>query len=146
MGLAVEEQVRNGLIADAGVTAIIGTRFYPDQLPQNPVYPCGTIQRVSDVPYYTQQSPGGTQASVGWCRISVTIWCDGANASQVREDLARAIILAMQTFSCFDLPSSPLVVRQAPNRLLNRRHGVEAQTRQPLFKAMLDFQVAYQFQ
>lgn len=144
--VAVETQIRSGLIADAGVAGIAGNRFYVDQLPQNPVYPCGTVQRVSDVPYYTQQAPGGTQGSVGWCRISITIWCDGATATDIRESLARAIILAMQTFSCYDLPSSPLVVRQAPNILLNRRHGVEPQTRQPLFKAMLDFRVGYQFQ
>ncbi len=147
MALAVEEQIRAGLLADAGVAALLGTRVYIDQLPQNPnPYPVATVQRISDVPYYTQQPPGGTQASVGWCRISITVWCDGATASQVRENLCRAIIIAMQTFSCYDLPSSPLVVRQAPNLLLNRRHTVEPQTRQPLFKGILDFRCAYQFQ
>lgn len=146
MALAVETQIRNALIADAGVAAIVGTNWWPDQLPQNPVFPAGTIQRVSDVPYYTQQSPGGTQASVGWCRISITVWCDTKDGGLTRENLCRAIILAMQTFSCYDLPSSPLVVQQAPNILLNRRHGVEPQTRQPLFKAMLDWRIAYQFQ
>ncbi len=146
MALAVEQQIRDGLIADAGVFAITGTRIYPDQIPQNPVYPCVFIERASDKPYYTQQAPGGTQASVGWARISISMWCDTQNASQIRENLCRAIILAMQTFSCYDPPSSPSVVRQAPNILVGRRHWPEPQPRQPLFRAVLDFMCCYQFQ
>jgi len=147
VALAMEQQIRTGLLADAGVSAIVGTQLYPDQIPQNPPsYPCGVIERISDRPYYTQQTPGGTQASVGWARISISVWCDGANASLIRENLCRAIILAMQTFSCYDLPSSPLVVRQAPNILVGRRQWVEPQPRQPLFRAALDFMCCYQFQ
>lgn len=44
----------------AGVQALVGSRFYPDKLPQNPVLPAAVFQRVGGTRQKTQCATDGT--------------------------------------------------------------------------------------
>lgn len=46
----VAELVYTQLAADAGVSALVGTRIYPRRLPQSPTVPAITYQRISSGP------------------------------------------------------------------------------------------------
>jgi Protein of unknown function (DUF3168) len=149
--VSVESILRADLLADPGLSALIGDRLYLVQLPQNPVYPCGIYQRVSTIPMYVQtrgRSPLlGGQATVGWARFSFSFWSnDGAQGGAIVESIALALMAAMENVNLCALPQSPAVVTQAPNFLITRRMGIEPQTEPPLFKVLLDFKCWYQDQ
>lgn len=149
--MSVESNLRAQLLADPGLSALIGDRLYLVQLPQNPQYPCGVYQRVFTQPLYVQtrgRNPlTGGQATIGWSRFSFTFWSnDGAQGGSIVEQIALAVMAAMESVNLIDLPQSPVVINQAPNFLITRRMGIEPQTQPPLFKAMLDFKIWFQDQ
>lgn len=140
--MTLEQQLHDALLADSGVTAIIGDRLYLVQLPQNPVYPAATYQRITTIPVYVH-TLGGGQGQIGYARFQITGWHSGASSGKQSDDFARAVLAALQTFNAFALPSSPLVLTQAPNFLLSRRMQVEPGTQPPIFKAILDVKLWY---
>jgi hypothetical protein len=155
--MSVESRLRAELLSDPGLSALIGDRLYLMQLPQNPqgpptdLYPCGIYARVSTVPLYVQTRGRATlqggQASVGRVRLSFTFWSDdGTNGSIIVENIALALMAAMENVNLVDLPTSPFVISGAPNFLVTRRPGIEPQTQPPLQKTMLDFMCWYQDQ
>lgn len=150
--MSVETILLADLLADPGLSALIGNRLYVAQLPQNPSYPCGIYQRVSTTPLYVNSVRGrnpltGGQATVGKVRFSFTFWSnDGKNGAAIVESIALALMAAMENVNLIGLPTSPATINQAPNFLITRRTGIEPQTQPPLFKAMLDFMCWYQDQ
>lgn len=140
-------------MADPGLSALIGDRLYLLQLPQNPqgppdLYPCGIYARISTQPLYVHtrgRNPlTGGQATIGRARFSFTFWSDdGANGSIIVENIALALMAAMEGVNLVDQPSSPFVINGAPNFLITRRPGIEPQTQPPLQKTMLDFMCWY---
>lgn len=44
--MTIEEALRTYTLADAGVTALVGTRMYPRKLPQTPTLPALVYQRI----------------------------------------------------------------------------------------------------
>jgi hypothetical protein len=144
--MTLEQQVQNALVSDPAVNAIIGTRLYLLQLPQNPVYPAAVYQRVSTVPIYSHSPATGQQASVGWARFSITGWATGANSGAIMEAFAAAVLAALQTFNAWALPTSPQVITQSPNYIVGRRMSIEPQTDPPLFMAAIDVRICYRDQ
>ena len=151
--IALEQQIYLAVTGDATLRALLGTdgggntSFYVDQLIENPVYPAGRFQRISTIPVYTQNYRGNPgQATVGWCRFQFDWWTRGANAANVREAICRAFLNVLDTFNAYALPTSPLVLNQAPSIVLNRRYTVEPNTDPPLFKAMFDVKLYWQDQ
>lgn len=55
------EAVRLKLIADPAVTALVGTRYYPNRLPQNAVLPAVVYFEVSNVPVTTFDGDAATR-------------------------------------------------------------------------------------
>lgn len=148
--MSLEIALRAALIGDATLSALIGDRLYHDQLVQAPVFPAGTLQRAGTVPFYVQtrgrtQLTGG-QATMGFARISLAFWTTGATAAEQRESIYLAVMAAMENFNYAALPQSPVVIADAPNRLVMRRHTVESGTQPPLAKLLLDFQILFQDQ
>ena len=47
--MSIESALRTFLLDDATVAGLVGTRIYPQILPQNPTYPALSFQRVSAV-------------------------------------------------------------------------------------------------
>lgn len=146
--MSVESILLADLLADAGLSALIGSRLYLVQLPQNPVYPCGVYQRVSTQPLYVHTRGrvplNGGQASIGRARFSFSFWSDnGATGGAIVESIALALMAAMENVNLIALPTSPATINDAPNFLITRRMSIEPQTQPPLFKAMLDFMCWY---
>jgi hypothetical protein len=152
--MSVESILRAELLADPGLSALIGDRLYLVQLPQNPqgppnnLYPCGVFSRVSTQPLYVHtrgRNPlTGGQASIGKARFSFSFWSDdGSNGSIIVENIALALMAAMENVNLIALPTSPATINNAPNFLVTRRMGLEPQTQPPLFKVLLDFMCWY---
>lgn len=139
----LDERLRAAFLADAGVSALIGNRLYDRQIAQNPPqYPCAAYQRISTIPLYSQEHDSD-QASVGWARYQITVWADGPNGGIIAANVAKAFSDALQGFNLWNQPASPVVVQSAPNYILNRRAGIEPNTKQPLFKEFIDIKCWY---
>lgn len=62
--------VRTLLLGDATVAGLIGTRVYPVTIPQNPVFPVITYQRISRLDVASQDGPSALARG----RIQVDVW------------------------------------------------------------------------
>jgi hypothetical protein len=151
--MSLEQQLYSSLVADIGVSALIGARFYGLQLPQGPdglVFPAGVYQRVSTVPLYTHtrgRSPlEGGQATVGRARMALKFWSDSASGYAVCLQIYEAVMAAMENFNAIALPTSPAIIAQAPNRLLSAIFDDESNTQPPLSRLRMDFEIWYQDQ
>lgn len=146
--MTLEQQLHDAVVADPGLSAILGSRFFLVQLPQNPTYPSAVYQRVSTVPIYTHSTLGAGQASVGWSRFQITAWFNGASGGAAALDFFSKFMAFLQTFNAYQLPASPFVIAQAPNFLVGSgfRLEWEPQPQQPLAKAMLDIKIYWQNQ
>lgn len=94
----LEEGVYARLSGSTGVTSIVSTRIYPEELPQNPTYPALTYQRISGNSHFHQTGLTG----LGEGRIQVTCWAQkaekgGGDYPQVK-DLREAVRLALAGF------------------------------------------------
>lgn len=66
----IAEALRQYLLDDTQLAALIGVRIYPIDLPQNPVYPSITYQLVSEVEHYSQSGFSDLMES----RFQFVIW------------------------------------------------------------------------
>lgn len=139
--ISVENQLRTGLLADAGVAGIIGNRLYLVQLPQNPVYPSACYQRIATVPLYTQDND--LQGTVGWARFRVYGFFEGKNSGNDSEAFAQAVTAALQTFNCGQPQQSPPVLGTPPNYVIGRKMEVQPQTQPPIYMSVIDIKLWY---
>lgn len=58
--MSIEEALYAKVSSDAAIVELISNRLYPDKLPQNPVLPAITYQRVSTGRYHTHDTSGGS--------------------------------------------------------------------------------------
>lgn len=141
MSTPVEQTFRDAMLADAAVVAIVAQRFYLHKFPQNAVFPCISYDRISTVKTYVH-TLGAAQGSFGWVRFQATCYGgDGPNGTSISLSLADAVIAALQTFNAAAAPASPVVLRQAPNFLLNQRDGICEQLQQPIYTQVLDLKI-----
>lgn len=85
--------LRAHLVADAGVTAEVGTRVYPEMMPQNPTLPALTYQQVS------QQNVDETlqgSSQLGVARFQISCYAEKYIDA---DSAARAVDAAMQDFA-----------------------------------------------
>lgn len=68
-----EVAVRTRLVADSAVAALVGTRIYPDELPQSPTFPALVYFRASATPEgITQDKRVGPERP----RIQIDAWAE----------------------------------------------------------------------
>lgn len=136
--MSVEQFLHDYLVADAGVSAIQGSRLYLVQIPQNPTFPCTAYQRISTQRIWTQDI-SGSNGTFGYCRFQFTCFADQtASGGKTAIALSSAIVAALQKFNMAAPVGSPVVLRQAPNFVLNQRMDIEPQQQIPLFRMILD--------
>jgi hypothetical protein len=150
--MSVEQLLHDSLLADPGVSAIIGTRLYFIQLPQGPdglTYPAGVYQPISLRPLYIQtrgRTPlEGGQATIGTVRIQLMFWASGPTGGASMLSLYQAIMSAMENFNAIT-PTGFRIIVNAPNRLVQRILDVEPNTQPPLARLRMDFEIWYQDQ
>lgn len=68
--MSVEIALKNLLLGDAEITAMIGDRVYPVNLPQNGLLPAVTYRVISDMTEYNMEGPAGLARP----RFQVTAW------------------------------------------------------------------------
>lgn len=139
--MTLEQQFIAALNADPTYTGLVTGGTWLFQLPQNPQFPCATIERVSTVPLYVQSATGNPQqAAVGRARLQFSCWVKNASSAGIVSDqIAQAVLAVTRSFSAFGSPPTG-----SPTFLLNRRMGIEPQTQPPLFKQILDILFWYQ--
>jgi len=100
----IEYAVRARLVAVAAVTAIVGdgtgseSRVTVMHLPERPVWPCITIQRVSDAPEYDMEGEAGLSVA----RVQVDCWharSRSADAYAAVQTLAGEVQTALSAYS-----------------------------------------------
>ena len=150
--MTLEQIIRNGILANAGVAALLGTNLFLVQLPEDAFDPASNppggkppdaptaravYQRISTQRFYAHASAN----DVGWSVFRLTIW-DYTGISTL--NIAQAIVAALATFTAQldDSPPSP----NAPNFVLNQRMDVEPQTSPPLFKTVMDVRFFFEDQ
>lgn len=95
--MTIEADIRTALTGHAGLSALVGTRIYPDKLPQNPTYPAIVYQRISTP---RAQAISGTVASAA-PRFQFSIYAkDASGVTGYDKSIAvatqlRAALLAM---------------------------------------------------
>lgn len=82
--------VRDVLVADAGVTALVSTRISPSPLVQDITLPAVGLQRISHVPQNTLRMDGDLDAN----RVQLDAW---ATTYAQSRDVAAACRAALQT-------------------------------------------------
>lgn len=82
--------VRDVLVADSGVTALVGTRISPSPLVQDVTMPSVGLQRIAHVPQNTLRTDGNLDAN----RVQLDAW---ATTYAQSRDVATACRAALQT-------------------------------------------------
>jgi hypothetical protein len=86
MGLS--EALRDYLIADSGLQALIGSRLHPQILPQSPTLPAMTYQMISTTPHHTLQGV----VALSRYRIQFDSWAPTLLAVEAVNDALRAAL------------------------------------------------------
>jgi len=142
----LETEIRAACLADSTFTGALAGGLFWIRLPQNPTYPCGIFQRVSTVPIYAQNVPGGTQAHVGKARYTFKFWSVNGDAATELQTIVQALLDVLSKLNAFAVPNSPPVTNQAPSFVLNERDGIESQIQPQAFWREVDVAVWYQDQ
>lgn len=90
----IEEVIFTKLTAHAGLSALIGSRVYPDQLPQRPTLPAITYQRISTQFHATRDQAHG---SLERPRFQFDCWAGSrATSRAVAQQLRLALVTLPQ--------------------------------------------------
>jgi len=123
------------VVADAGVQAAIGTRFYPVLIPENVTYPCATYQVISDVPDYLLDGTKG----LATIRLQVDTWSGGpANATYAQAKAAQKAIRSVLELYRGVLPDG---TRVAGVFVTNAMDGFEQDSRS--YRTTTDYMVTF---
>lgn len=90
--MAIDIDLRKYLLGKSAITTLIGTRMFPDQIPQlNRTFPCVTYQIISSLPQ--MHLTGGA----GWCetRVQLDVY---AELETERASIAEALRDELQGF------------------------------------------------
>ena len=89
--MQLEQALYAYLTGHAGLSALVGTRVYPEYLPDAPTYPAVVYQRVSGLASYTHDSAVGA-GDFDRARIQFDCWADTyAGVKAVRAQLIAAL-------------------------------------------------------
>ena len=89
--MTIETAIFTRLTGHAGTTALVGTRVYPDHLPQNPTYPAITYTRV------TTERASAMGVDTGVVEAEFRIVCFDETYAEVKA-VALQVLDALQRF------------------------------------------------
>lgn len=95
----IEDGLTAYLLEDDAVSALLAERLYALALPENPAYPCATLEVKTDVSDYTSDGPSG------YVEVHVEIECFGLSYSDAR-GLAEAISDCIENLGGSTLPDA----------------------------------------
>ena len=138
MSTSIETKLRTAAIANAGLTALLGTapfRWYNTQENQGPPpsagvqFPCITAQQVSGVPIYNL----GGRGPMNQIRVQFTIW-EGPTP-----DTTDAVLQALRVF--LDTFSAVQAGNFANQIVNDGRRGFYAATKPGIFQKFVDVMI-----
>ena len=88
----MEEAIIARLLADPGVTAIVGTRVHPGSVPQGTALPAIVFNRVDGAPLYSDDGEAGLETE----RVQIDCWSDSYSEAK---RLARAVRASLSAFA-----------------------------------------------
>lgn len=102
----------------APITSIVGTRVYPLKMPDNPVFPCLTFQRISTI----RPQPLSDSVDLANCIVQIDSWAKEGTGQglTVLTTLAKAVYAALESFR-----GTVGGVDIRGSRQLNEIHGYE---------------------
>lgn len=132
MGLS--SQIRAALLADSGLSPVVGSRIYLNAIPQGATFPLVRFQKISTTRMQDHDGSG-----IGWCRYKF----DAIDESAVTvESLADLIEAAMKRFNLAAAATSPATIyTQAPNFLINRYSAAWSDFDPRIEREIVDFKV-----
>lgn len=107
----IEADVVAYLLAQPAVTALVGTRIYPERFPPGVTMPAVTYQRVFGTEGINHEGPNG----LGRARLQLDCWADGYGEAV---DLAEAVTDALRVYpgmrivNVMDLPEPEVALRR----------------------------------
>lgn len=133
----LEQKLQTALLADAGITALVGTNVFGSALPQGIMSAAApvralTVQRISTVRGSLQERGIHSLAAI---RIQFTAWCKGVNS----ETDALSVLNALTTFLNGFNATTGSTTR--PNTILNERVTRYAATLPPLYMGVMDARI-----
>jgi hypothetical protein len=87
--MTLETDLRTHILASSGLSALIGTRLYPDRLPQNATLPAVVYQEVSSVPVDHVHGAAGRLVR---SRYQFTVWAATRASAKTIDEAIRARI------------------------------------------------------
>lgn len=87
--MSVEYAIRSLLDGDGQLAALMASRWYPLRIPENPTYPCGIYQRVSE-PTTVSSHTGTSQLSE--TRIQLTVFAIDYDSTVTIDEYIRRIL------------------------------------------------------
>lgn len=86
--MSVEYAIRSLALADGQVSTLIGTRWYPNPIPEQPVYPSVGYQVISEVNVSSHQG----NSNLATTRVQLSLWATTYdNALTLKEHLKRVL-------------------------------------------------------
>lgn len=127
----MESALRNFIISDTAVAALVGSRMYPGRLPQAATFPAITYSTVSVVRGHNMQGPEG----MPFTRLQLDMW--GESFSDARA-VAEAVRLRLDGFAG-DIGSPPSVTIVGAFYETERTEGFEPEP--DLYRISVDYQI-----
>lgn len=91
--MSLESELRTHILADGGVSVLIGTRYYPNRLPDNPTLPAVVYSRIT-----TNHNLASGHVPLVRCRMQIDAWSDSyADVVAIGEALHTALDMIAPT-------------------------------------------------
>ena len=94
----LSDYIYSTLNGNAGVTALVSDRIYPQALPQTEIFPCIVFSQVSNVPTNTKSSATLGKSSLDLIRVQITIMAqntDGYSGESKTQEIGEAVRAAL---------------------------------------------------
>lgn len=86
--MSLETAIISLINADVTLVGLLSTRWYPLRLPENPTYPSGTYQQISDLNISSHQG----NSNLADTRLQLTIWTTKySDGVTIRDELKRVL-------------------------------------------------------
>lgn len=131
MASAFKDKLRTAALANAALSALIGTNWYDTQLPQTATFPAVVVQQISGPRIYVNTTRLGTFFG----RWQFTIWGGQFSAGAENRDLVANALMNFLDSASFDGIAGRAL---NPNSIVGDRDFSFPQTEGPIFQKVVD--------
>jgi uncharacterized protein DUF3168 len=126
-----KDRLRTAALANAALTALIGSNWYDTQLPQTATFPAIVVTQISGPRIYTNMA----RLATFYGRFQFTIWGGQFSAGAENRDSVAAALAQFLDATSFDGIAR---TAQNPNYIVGDRDFGFPQTEGPIFQKVID--------